>query len=333
MQSKGKDLEEAKRDFFDLLPSESSGIEYVSILESHKRVLAKDIQATYSSPLYTMATLDGYALATSDISFASKDKPVILDVAGRVKMGEVSSSLPSAETAFYIPTGGMIPDGADAVVRKENVKIIDDGKKIEVYAPLDPFENMELEGKRIKEGKDIIKEGVILRPEHIALLAEFNIQDVPVSTKPEVAIFSTGDEIIDLSEELSHGKTRDVNSYVISAMVEECGGIPKREGIVADDFDLLRKRILDVMDKSSMVILTGGTAVGGRDFTADVLESIGSPGVIVNGVAMKNGRPIVLAVASGKPIIGLAGYPPGAMFGFELFAKPTIERLLGVKEI
>lgn len=327
-----KNLDEAKEIFLDSFKSGPRGSEVVKIENALNRVLVKQVTAPEDYPPFSRSLLDGYAVTARDTSEASEEMPVSLKVAGQVKMGEEPSEKIDNGLAMYIPTGGMLPQGADAVAKIEKCRE-NGGGSVRILSSIVEKENVSFKGDDFKAGEKIIPELTLLRPPHIALMAELNIMEVEVGPKPIVAIFSTGDEIVEPIAKLRPGQIRDCNSYTMAAMVEEAGGIPLRKGIIKDDFNCLRESILSALNENSgkadMVLVTGGTAAGRKDFTAEIFDSIGSPGLLVNGVAMKGGKPVILAGAGGKPLLGLPGYPQGAIYWFDIFVRSAIRRLLG----
>src|SRR3989304_11978 len=191
--------------------------------------------------------------------------------------------------------------------------------------------NKEPQGCEQKKGEVIVGLGTRLSPKEIMLLASQGVSSVTVSRKPIVAIFSTGNEILRHSEPLKPGYVWDANSYTLAALVEDCGGMPLVVDIMKDDLTTFQKALRGGLTRVDMAVISGGTAAGGREFIAELINSIDDPGVVVNGVSMKSGKPLIMGVLSDKPIVCVAGYPPEAIRGFELFWKPTINRLLGVK--
>lgn len=325
-----KILAEAVEKYLACFHSGKLGDEKISIFESQGRVLGVDIFASYSVPPFVSSLVDGYAVGSSDTAFISEDGPATLKVAGKVEMGKVPTSLPGVKTAFYIPTGGMLPDGADAVVRLEDTKQ-KDGDMVEVAASVHSGDNIVLDGVDVVKDQLVLNRGTLIGPDEMAVLAQFGYLMVSVVKRPVIAVFSSGDELLGIDEELKPGCIRDTNGYLIAGMLKEAGAQPVLSGIVKDDMNMLLDSFGKALETADMVLLTGGTAVGGRDFTAEAFDRLGVPGVVLNGIKVKGGRPIVLAAVGKKPVVGLAGYPPGAKSGFGMVVDPLIKYLLGVK--
>ncbi len=324
------ELKDALTLFFQSFPSGPLGSERVPVLRAAGRVTAKGLRATGDSPPFTRAAVDGYAIRSKDVAAAVREAPLRLKIAGRVVMGRTPRALPSGMVCMAVPTGGMLPAGADAVLMQEEVVL--DGALIIVDHPISANAKVSFRGEEVQKGAEFIPAGTRLGPQHLSLIAEFGYRQVPVACPPRVAVVSTGNELVGMASRLTPARIRDRNSVAMAALVVASGGIPRLEGIVRDDFRRLRQRLRAALKRSDLVVMTGGTAVGERDFAAEVFHALGRPGVLVNGVRIRNGRPVVLAVVGKKPVIGLPGYPPGAVACFDLVARPALSRLLGQSE-
>ncbi len=321
---------EALKKFFDAFPPGPLGIEEVGISECNKRISAVDVKASVDSPPFSRALVEGYLVNVKDIAETGENKPVTIKVNGTIEPGNAFTESLPAMTCMELSTGGFVPEGDYAVIRHTDIVKTENG--IIVKKPVNTGDNIEYQGCEQKKGDVIVKLGTRLSPKEIMLLASHGISSVTVSKKPVVAIFSTGNEILRHSEPLKPGYVWDANSYTLAALVEECGGMPLVVDIMKDDTTTFQKALRGGLTRVDMAVISGGTAAGGRDFIAELINSIDDPGVVVNGVSMKSGKPLIMGVISEKPIVCVAGYPPEAMRGFELFAKPTISRLLGVKQ-
>lgn len=329
------ELTEALQRFFHSFPAGPVRTERVSLLRAAGRVTAKALRATADSPPFTRATVDGYAVRSKDMASASPGAPVRLRVVGRVMMGRVARPLPASLVCIEVPTGGMLPSGADAVLMQEEVKPEETGRhgpSIIVARPVPAHAKVSFRGEEIQKGTDFLPAGTRLTPDHLSLIAEFGYRQVPVAAPPRVAVVSTGNELVGLRARLTPARIRDRNSVAMAVLVVAAGGLPRSEGIVRDDFRRFQLQLRAALRRSDLVLVTGGTAVGRRDFTAEVFQSLGRPGVLVNGVRVRNGRPVVLAVVGKKPLIGLPGYPPGAITCFDLVVRPALARLMGQTE-
>ncbi|MCC7202265.1 MAG: molybdopterin molybdotransferase MoeA [Nitrospirae bacterium] len=318
---------EALKRFFDAFPSGPLGIEEAALSECNRRIVAVDVKASTDSPPFSRALVEGYLVNVADTASAGENKPVTLAVTGTIEPGKAYAEGLASMTCMELSTGGLVPEGEYAVVR--HMDIVKTGTGIIVKKAVARGENVESKAYEHKKGDVIIRPGTKLSPKEIMLLAGQGVSSVTVSKKPVVAIFSTGTDILRHSEPLKPGYVWDVNSYTLAALVEECGGMPMVVDIMRDDFTAFQKTLRGALTRADMAVISGGTAAGGREFIAELINSIDDPGVVVNGVPMKSGKPLIMGVLSEKPVVCVAGYPPEAIRGFELFGIPAISRLLG----
>jgi molybdopterin molybdotransferase len=313
-----------------LLPLDVSQLrEKVETTAGLGRITASPITAPHPLPAFRRSTVDGYAIIARDSYGASEGLPAYFQLVGEVPMGqEANFKLSSGECAL-IHTGGMIPEGSDAVVMLENTQIVA-GAEIEVLRAAAPGDNILEIGEDVAEGEEVIPAGKRLGPADIGGLMALGITSFEAIRKPSVGIISSGDEIQSPHEALQAGKVRDVNAYSLSALVEECGGKAVRAGIVNDDAGALEEVAADSLEKNDMVVITAGSSASSRDLTAEVINHLGEPGVLVHGVSVRPGKPTILAVCSGKPVIGLPGNPVSALVISRLFVVPVVERLSGL---
>jgi len=292
-------------------------------------VLAEDIRSTEQVPHFARSTVDGYAVRARDTYGASDSLPAFLDIQGKVEMGR-PARLPLKEgQAQGIPTGGMIPEGADSVVMIEHVEEV--GELLNVFRQVAPGENIIRAGDDVMAGELVMSAGQRLRPQDLGVLAAIGKTRVTVYPRPVVAILSTGDEIVPADKaQLAPGEVRDINSVTIGAAARACGAEVIDGGIVKDDYAAFLARARELFEQADMVILSGGSSVGTRDFTEQVMQALGEPGVLVHGVSIKPGKPTILAKAGEKPIMGLPGHPASALIIFHLFTAPLIARLEGL---
>jgi molybdopterin molybdotransferase len=274
--------------------------------------------------------MDGYAIRAEDSFGASESLPSYLTVIGEIKMGDKPEFKINPGEGAKISTGGMLPEGANAVMMLEYTEQIDD-TTIEVRKSISPWENAVREDEDLKSGEIILRKGHRLRPQDIGVLAGIGRTNIEIYKKPKIAIISTGDEIIPTKYEPQIGQVRDINSYTLGACIEEAGGIPIYRGIIKDEVNLLEQEIREIMGKDTAEIITisGGSSMGARDITLEVLNKLGKPGVLIYGVSVKPGKPTIVAIANNKPIFGLSGHPVSAMIIFDLFVRPLISWLQG----
>ena len=284
------------------------------------RVLAEDHYAPFDLPEFHRSTVDGYALWSQDTFGVSDSLPVFLQCVGNVEMGEKTSLKVSTGKAVYVPTGGMIPAGADGVVMIEYVEILD-SHTIAVHRPVAPGDGMVLKGEDLKKDSLFLKKGRKIKPQDVGALAAVGINRIKVLEKPKVAILSTGDEIVSPEEEVSFGKIRDINTYTLSAMAEELGWEVTFKAVVKDEYGLLINTLKPLIGQNHMVIISGGSSVGTKDVTAKVIDELGDPGVFVHGVAVKPGKPTIIGKAGNTALFGLPGHPVSAMIVFKIFVE------------
>ena len=313
-----------KLDRFKPLPSEK-----VSIEESLHRVLAEEIISTVNLPEFPRSTVDGFALKAKDTYGASEKNPGLVRVVGEIQMGQVSDRVINDGEAVKVATGGMVPEGADAVEMVEYTDWVD-SRTIHVSKTLSPLENVIQKGEDIKAGDLLLQEGHPIRPQDIGLMAGIGKTEVQVFLRPRVGIISSGDEIIPIEKTPNPGEIRDINRYTIAAMIRETGGIPVFLGIAKDRFDAIKEKMEKGFTELDMVIITGGSSVGTLDLTLDVLQTFAGAELLIHGVSVRPGKPTLIADVDGKPFLGLPGHPVSAMVVFHLFGKLILKILSGL---
>ncbi|HEX9018063.1 MAG TPA: gephyrin-like molybdotransferase Glp [Anaerolineaceae bacterium] len=312
------------------LPDLAPLVEEIETAQAFGRITARPVISPEALPAFARSTVDGYAVRARDTFGASDTLPVYLTLAGEVPMGGAPSFALAPGQCALIHTGGMLPAGADAVVMLEYTQPARSGE-IEALRAVAPGENELNAGEDVEIGQQVIPAGVTLRPAEIGGLMALGITRVAVTARPRVAVLSSGDEVIDPASPLHPGQVRDINSYTLSALVERHGGRPVRGGIVADDREALRLAMRSALDAFDLVVITAGSSASTRDLTADIINEMGEPGVLVHGVNVKPGKPTILAACKGKPVIGLPGNPVSALVIASLFVVPLVERLAGLR--
>jgi molybdopterin molybdotransferase len=237
--------------------------------------------------------------------------PAFFDIIGEIMMGKPANLMISTGQACLIHTGGMLPDGADAVVMVEHTQYSNPGE-IEIYKAISSGENVILKGEDITQGEKVLSCGSIIRASEIGALMALGITEINVYELPKIGIISTGDEVVRPDEIPNLGQVRDINSYSLSAIVEKLGGVPKNYPIVKDDRDHLMAVLKTAFAENDLTIITAGSSASVRDLTAEVINDLGQPGVLVHGINVRPGKPTILAFANEKPIIGLPGNPVSA---------------------
>ncbi|ADB57712.1 molybdopterin molybdotransferase MoeA [Archaeoglobus profundus] len=302
--------------------------EIVEITRACGRILAEDIIAKYNVPHFDRSAVDGYAVVAEDTFGANLNNPVMLKIVGEVEMGEEPIEM-SRGTAVRVSTGSALPKGANAVVMLEYTKEV--GEFVEIYRPVVPFENVSREGEDIKAGEVVLKAGEILQPQDIGVLASLGYAKVKVLKKPRVVIISTGNELVEIGEELEVGKVVNSNAYMLFCALKMYNCEPSVYGIVRDDFDELKKAIIQALSVGDCVITTGGTSVGKGDLVPEVVKEIGK--IVFHGISIKPGMPTGLGVIDGKPVLMLSGFPVACLIGFELIFPHVLAKLTGVRVV
>jgi molybdopterin molybdotransferase len=322
---------EALRLLLENLPRTSPGEKMTAIEEALGMVCSRDIVSPEDLPPFPRSTVDGFAVKAEDTFGATEMMPAYLNVAQEIFMGERPGfSLPRG-TAAGIPTGGMLPAGADAAVMHEHVQAVD-ATMIEVLVPVVPGENVIHAGEDVKKGEIVVRAGRRLRPQDIGACAGLGLTEIPVCERLAVSIISTGDEIVSARETPAAGQVRDINSYVLSGMIRNAGCVPVKKGIFRDDYEGIRSVIEGSMKDSAAILVSGGTSVGTKDMVAKIINDTGKPGLLFHGVSLKPGKPMMAGVIGGVPIFGLPGHPAAAGICFEIFVEPVLWILSGAGE-
>lgn len=305
------------------------GEEAVPLEQAWGRVTAQDILCQDSVPPFARSTMDGFAVAARSTFGASFSNPCQLAVIGTVPMGRAADFGIGPGQAARIATGGMLPQGADAVVMVEHTETIDD-ITIEVYKSIAPQENVILAGEDIAAGQIALVTGTRIRAQEAALLAAVGACQVPVFLKPIVGILSTGDEVDPPSAPPAPGRIRDMNTYALCGQCLGAGCTPLALGIVPDREEPLFAAIANALSRCDILLLSGGSSVGVRDLAVGAILKCSQAKILAHGVAISPGKPTIVAQAGPKPIIGLPGHVVSAMVAFEVVAKPFLHRLAGL---
>ena len=328
------------KDFFNVVTIEQAlafrsvfsevGIETVPLMDAYERVLAEPVAATENLPDFRRSTMDGYAVRATSTFGATESNPAFLTIRGTSLMGETPDFSIATGEACRISTGGMLPDDADSVVMIEHTETLD-ATTIEVYRSAAPGQYV------IEPGEDFLKDEILLtenrrlRAQEIGLLAAFGRDSLKVYRKPVVAIISTGDEVVPITETPIPGKIRDINTYTLTSMVNACGAVPVSYGIVRDNSESLYQTLSLALKTSDMVLVSGGSSVGVRDVTIDALLALPQPRILFHGISISPGKPTILAMSQHKALWGLPGHVVSAMVVFLKVVKPFIEHISGVK--
>ena len=304
------------------------GTEQIALVETVGRVLAEDIVADVDLPDFPRSIVDGYALQGASTFGASDGNPAFLAVTGSVAMGESPQVNVGPGEAVRIATGGMLPQGANSVVMIEHTETIDDST-IEVYRSVAPGQNMIAIGEDIKNQSRMLKPGQVIRPQEAGLLAALGKQQVTVFKRPVIGIISTGDEIIPIDTTPSLGQIRDINTYTLMGLIQEAGAQAISFGIVRDDFETLLEKCRLALDQCDMILISGGSSVGARDFTVDVLTALKDAKILVHGISISPGKPTILAKVQNKAFWGMPGHVVSSMIVFSRVVRPFVEHFSG----
>ena len=294
-------------------------------------ILSQDIVSEIDLPEFNRATMDGYAVQARSTFGASESMPALFRIVGAVEMGEVPTVSVQPGEAVRIATGGMLPDGADSVVMIEHAQALDE-HTLEVFKSSVPLQHVIEIGEDFRREEQILPKGSRIRPQEMGVLAALGQTHVSVYRQPTVAIISSGDEIVPIEETPSLSQLRDVNAYTLAGLIGLSGGIPLYLGIARDNFDELHSLCKNALAESDMVLISGGSSVGSRDFTMEVIQALPAAEILVHGVSISPGKPTILATSEQKPIWGLPGQVTSTMVVFQVMVRPMLEKIGGLSE-
>jgi molybdopterin molybdotransferase len=309
-------------------PSRRTPAETVPLAEALQRVPATAVTAPHALPGFARSTVDGYAVRAADTYGVSEGLPGYLQVIGAVRMGAEPGVTVGPGTVASMPTGGVLPPGADAVVMIEYTQEAMPGT-IEVVRPVAPGDGVVRADEDAAPGAELVPPGRPLRTQDLGMLAAAGVTSVTVHARPLVTVLSTGDEVVPPdTAALRPGQVRDASAVALAAMVAEAGGEPAHGGIVPDDPDKLESALRAALTAGDLIVISAGSSVGARDETAGVVRRLGQPGIWCHGLAIRPGKPTLLADCDGVPVIGLPGNPRSALVVFRLVGIPLV-RLVG----
>lgn len=289
------------------------------------RILYSAMESSEYVPGFDRSTVDGYAVRAADTFGCSESIPALLEVRGQIAMGEATGEKLHSGVCVYAPTGGAIPEGADAVVMVEHTEDYGDGT-IGITKPAAPGENLIYKGDDVYPGKTVLPAGKLIGAQDIGALAAMGVSEVRVSRKLKVAVISTGDELVEVAATPKNGQIRDLNSPMLAALVTQAGCEPHCYGIIPDDAESLRTVLGKACSRCDVVLISGGSSVGAKDATGEVIASKGE--ILFHGIAMKPGKPAILGCQGSKPILGVPGYPVSGIIVIEELLKPLIDHWL-----
>ena len=320
--------EDALAKLLAALPDRRTAAETLATGEALGRVLAEAVTAPHAMPHFARSTVDGYAVRAADTVGASESLPAYLRVIGELRMGRPPTLTVGAGETAVIHTGGALPDGADAVVMLERTQSVGTDE-IEVLRAVAVGENVIPVGEDVRAGEQVLPAGRVLRPQEIGGLLGLGVMRVSVSRKPRVSILATGDELVPPTEMPGLNQVRDLNSGALAALVRANNGEPHPWGILPDDAAKLSAAAQVALEESDVLLISAGSSLSARDMTATIIHQLGRPGVLVHGVTIRPGKPTILGVCRGKPVIGLPGNPISSLSAARLFVVPLLWRLQG----
>jgi molybdopterin molybdotransferase len=302
--------------------------EMLPTIAALNRILTTAPHSLIDLPEFNRSTMDGYAVKAADTFGVSDTLPAYLRLVGQIQMGEVPSLVLQTGEAAEIHTGAMLPQGADAVIMVERTQRVS-ANEIEVLAAVAVGENVVQVGEDISKDTITLPAGHRLRPQDIGGLLAVGIQEIEVIKQPRIAILSCGDELVEAHEAPQLGQIRDINSHMLVALCSEFGAEVMRLGIARDTLDSMLSLARIGLAQCDMLILSAGSSVSSRDLTYEVVQQLGKPGVLQHGLAVKPGKPTIIAACAGKPVIGLPGNPVSALLVARQIVLPVIRFLLG----
>ncbi len=304
--------------------------EKVVFNKSLGRVIAVDVISREDIPRINRAAMDGYAVIAEDTFGSTENNPAILEIAGKVAIDKISAVNGEKGKAIAVSTGSTMPFGTDSVMMVEYTKKEND--KILIFKSVVPNQNVAKIGEDIKKNQVVLKKGTKITPQDIGIFAALGLQNIEVMKKPNVAVISTGDELIEIGEELVDAKIYDINRHMTIASLIELGTNPIDFGIVKDNLNDITIRIKKALSQTEIVLISAGTSVGEKDLVSNVLELLSNKDTFIHGVSLRPGYPTGLSIIEGKPVISLPGYPVSNAIAFRVFIRPLIAHILETNE-
>jgi molybdopterin molybdotransferase len=302
--------------------------EQCDLTEAADRILAQDLTAGHDWPLLDRSCMDGFAVNARDLFGASETNPGYLECTATLAIDMVPDAPLGPGECARILTGGLLPEGADAVVMIEHTGEMD-GTTIEIRKSVAPGENVMMRGEDARQGQTALARGTVMRPQEMGLAAALGFEKMALTRRPRVGILSTGDELVDIGQSPRPGQVRDVNSYTVGALVTQAGGLPTCYGLVKDDLDSLTTALATALADNDVVLLSGGSSIGVRDLTVQTLEAMDRSAILAHGVAVSPGKPTILGRVAHKPVLGLPGQVTSALVVMHVLVMPLLRHLQG----
>jgi len=303
------------------------GTETVAVEDVSGRVLARVVRATIDVPHFARAYMDGYAVRAADTTHASDATPATLRVTGSIEMGAAAPGPLRRGAAMRIPTGGMIPSGADAVVMVEHTS--ESNGTVSIARAATPGQHVMRRGEDMRRGVELFPAGHRCRPHDVGALAGIGVSRALVYRRPRVAIIATGSEIVPPDVTPGPGQVRSVNQHSLRAMIEAVGGVAVDCGVIPDKQAAIARAFRRALRQADLVLFSGGSSVGTKDLTPAVITGERGARLLVHGIRIKPGKPTVIARVGKTPVLGLPGHPVSALVVFEVFGTPLVRRLGG----
>ena len=304
-------------------------VEAASLDECLHRILAEDVVSLKNTPPFNRATMDGYAIRAKDTVGAATDSPKAFEIIDYLYAGGVSKKYISENECIHITTGAKIPDGADSVVVAEKTGI--ENGRLCLYEPVNYGENIEAEGRDIKKGRVLLKQGAFLTPAKIGVVAAQGISHLKIFEKPKIAIISNGEELAEVGEILKDGQIYDVNSYIVGSIVKDNGCLPLKFGIVGDNPQQIKSVIEEALKVSDFVFISGGSSKGDKDYMSEILQKLGKVPAFKAKAA--NGKSGMLIIAEGKPVLGTPGFPSSCLINACVLLVPALRKMAQIPSI
>lgn len=315
-------IEEARAKLLEHVRDKQVETETVSLEEAAGRILARDIVSRENIPAFYRSTVDGYAVRSKDTAGATESLPVFLEVIEEVAIGTKAEKAVRPGTCAYVPTGGMIPEGADAMVMVEYSELFDESH-VALYASAAYGASVVVPGEDVKEDGLLLARGTVLSSAQIGALAASGICEVEVFKSWTVTVLSTGDELVEAAAQPEYGQVRDINGWTIAAQSEACGMKVVRRALLGDDEELIKSEVRRAMEEGDLLLTSGGSSQGKKDLTEQIFAGAACPGVFTHGLALKPGKPTILGYDSGTETVlaGLPGHPAAALLVFRLLIE------------
>lgn len=300
-----------------------SKTEIISIENALGRIASRDIKSHEVLPNFTRSTVDGYALKSKDTLGASESIPSLLKCVEVIKMGETAQSILQAGECAYVPTGGMLPEGADSVVMIEHTEIFNQNDVL-IYRAVSNNENVLREGEDIELGQTLLNSGDCFSAQMIGLCAGVGISEVEVYARLNVAIISTGDEVYPINHSINKGQVHDINGILLNVMLKKLNMNVQKTYIIQDNYNELHHVISDLSQTMDIIFVSGGSSQGEKDYTVKLFESLGESSVWSHGLSVKPGKPTILGSYQSCLLIGLPGHPVSAFAIFNRVFKTAL---------